>query len=180
LVARDICFDVLGSNRIDLSALTMDALFPNSHILLIETTPQPCFIELTAAVYTIGRSANNDIVLPELAISRRHAMLVRIPSSAPHQYSYQLVNGDNSGKPSLNGIKVNHQDYTEKILNHMDEILFGGAVHAYYYMRQDISTFKQEHGFSQHTSSQKETQWVNAKQTICTQPFTMNPVLHSD
>jgi hypothetical protein len=47
-------------------------------------------------------------------------------------------------------------------------------------MRQDISTFKQEHGFSQHTSSQKETQWVNAKQTICTQPFTMNPILHSD
>lgn len=158
----------------------MDSLFPNSHILLLETTPQPCFIELTDAVYTLGRSANNDIVLPELAISRRHAMLIRIPSSEPSQYSYQLVNGDNAGKPSLNGVKVNQKNCTAKILSHMDKILFGGAIHAYYYMRQDMSTFKQEHGSSRHISSEKENQWINAKQTVCTQPFTVDLMSLSD
>ncbi|MGF1603739.1 MAG: FHA domain-containing protein [Thermosynechococcaceae cyanobacterium] len=144
----------------------MDSLFPNSHILLLKTSPETYFVELTSAVYTLGRSTSNDIVLPELAISRRHAMLIRIPLPGRNQYSYQLVNGDNLGKPSLNGVKVNQKDFTEKVLNHMDEILFGGAIHAYYYMRQDMDYFKKKHGFSISKSSQKDAIQVDAKQTI--------------
>lgn len=140
--------------------------FPSSHVLIVETEGEPQFIELTSAAYTLGRAPSNNIVLQEQAISRQHAMLLRVESPESERFFYKVIDGDNLGKPSLNGIKVNRKNCKETVLSHMDEIEFGGIVKAYYYMPQDLSGFNQELGFSPYTLHDIKTDGTDAKQTV--------------
>ena len=63
---------------------------------------------------TIGRTADNDIVLDNLGVSRKHAQIEFGPDSA--------VIIDNE---SLNGTFVNSRKVTEEILNEDDQITIG-------------------------------------------------------
>ena len=137
-----------------------------SHVLIIETDTESHCIELTAAVYSLGRDPSNAIVLPNLAISRRHAMLLRVPLPEQHRYCYRLLDGDITGKLSKNGIKVNDKPCHETILNPMDTLEFGGAIQASYYRPQDLSAFKEELRIAQPNFHSLKAKPVDAKQTM--------------
>jgi pSer/pThr/pTyr-binding forkhead associated (FHA) protein len=82
---------------------------PNSHILLIADAKGNRKIPLDALKYTIGRDVSNNIQLHSRFVSSQHALILRVPASEPGQYLYRIVDGDLSGKPSLNGIIINNQ-----------------------------------------------------------------------
>jgi pSer/pThr/pTyr-binding forkhead associated (FHA) protein len=82
---------------------------PNSHILVIADAKGSRKIPLDGLKYTIGRDVSNDIQLHSRFVSRQHALILRLPASEPGRYRYRIVDGDLSGKPSINGIIINNQ-----------------------------------------------------------------------
>ncbi len=101
------------------------------HVLLI-TFGQRRAIALEAAAYSIGRDANNAIVLDLENISRQHALLLRVPVPEINSYRYRLVDGNAAGKPSTNGTFVNGQRCDCHDLVNGDIITFGRKLTATY------------------------------------------------
>lgn len=77
------------------------------HILLVNDARGSRKLSLDGLKYTIGRDVNNNIQLHSRFVSRQHAVLLRVPGSAPGKYLYRIVDGDLSGKPSVNGVIIN-------------------------------------------------------------------------
>jgi pSer/pThr/pTyr-binding forkhead associated (FHA) protein len=65
--------------------------------------------------------------------SRYHAVLERIDQNE-NSYTYQIRDGDITGKPSTNGIFVNGHKQQSLILKTDDSIVFGPKVRATYQM----------------------------------------------
>jgi len=81
-----------------------------SHQLLISDAKGNRKVLLDGLKYTIGRDVTNNIQLHSRFVSRQHAVLLRVPASAPGRYLYRIIDGDLSGKPSVNGVIVNYQN----------------------------------------------------------------------
>lgn len=88
---------------------------------------------LEAAMYSIGRDQTNSIVLNDEAVSRQHAIFMRVPTEKG--FSYRLMDGNKMGEPSTNGVQVNGQRCVAHDLKDGDELLFAGSVKAVYYHR---------------------------------------------
>ncbi|MFS8884964.1 FHA domain-containing protein [Synechococcus sp. H70.2] len=56
----------------------------------------------------MGRDPSNAIVIHSAAVSRQHALLLRLLHK-DGQYTYRLLDGNLEGKRSTNGISVNGQ-----------------------------------------------------------------------
>ncbi len=69
---------------------------------------------------TIGRHPESDIFLDDITVSRRHAVIERIPAG------YNL-----SDAGSLNGTYVNHERVERAPLSHLDELQIGRFVLTY-------------------------------------------------
>ncbi|MEM9138147.1 MAG: FHA domain-containing protein, partial [Cyanobacteria bacterium P01_F01_bin.42] len=82
-----------------------------------------------------GRSSKNAIVLPSSAISREHSLLLRMPSREPGKYMFRLIDGNASGKPSLNGFTVNGEKCSVRDLKNGDQIIFGGTIEVTYQVK---------------------------------------------
>lgn len=80
----------------------------SGHILLIADAKGSRKLELDGLKYTIGRDVNNNIQLHSRFVSRQHALILRVPASEPGRYRYRIVDGDLSGKPSINGVTINN------------------------------------------------------------------------
>jgi pSer/pThr/pTyr-binding forkhead associated (FHA) protein len=78
-----------------------------SHTLLITDARGSRKLALDGLKYTIGRDANNNIQLYSRFVSRQHAVLLRVPGEGG-RYLYRIIDGDLAGKPSVNGIIINH------------------------------------------------------------------------
>ena len=74
------------------------------------------FVKIGAPKISIGRSEKNDVVLPDIRVSRRHAEITEIDGG--------LVIHDLGG---VNPLKVNGMATSEAALRHMDEIRIGRA-----------------------------------------------------
>jgi PAS domain S-box-containing protein len=98
-------------------------------LLVIEDNEGKRAVGLEAAIYTIGRSATNCIVLHSQLVSRQHASLVRVTENPP---LFRLVDGNLQGIRSTNGLIVNGQHCFERELSHKDEIIFADNVKAWY------------------------------------------------
>lgn len=109
------------------------ALSQRCHLLVIQTDEAELTYALQAATYAIGRDPTNSIVLDFDAVSRHHAVLMRVPQ-ADH-FRYRLMDGNLVGEPSTNGTWVNDRRETSADLEDGDQISFGGAVTAHYYWR---------------------------------------------
>ena len=105
------------------------------HFLTIQESRGPRTIHLTSLTYSLGRSSKSTIVLASSSISREHALLLRMPSRAPGKYLFRLIDGNASGKPSLNGFMVNGKLCSVHDLCNGDEILFGGVITVFYTIR---------------------------------------------
>ncbi len=105
------------------------------HVLVVDDRNGRRAIALDAVTFSLGRDPSNSIVLDSTAISRQHAILLRVPN-ADGTIIYRILDGNSEGKPSLNGIMVNGRKCLAKDLADGDEILFGGKVKAQYCVRQ--------------------------------------------
>jgi pSer/pThr/pTyr-binding forkhead associated (FHA) protein len=101
------------------------------HILTLKDASGTRSVALDAATVSIGRDPNNTIVLTSKAVSRQHAILLRLPLPGGG-YRYRLLDGNSAGKPSTNGIIVNGKRCSTHDLNPGDALLFGGQVKASY------------------------------------------------
>lgn len=82
------------------------------HLLIVHDDDGSRAIALEAATYSIGRDPSNAIVLKSKTVSRRHAILLRLPNPATKGYRYRLIDGDAQGNRSANGTRVNGQLWT--------------------------------------------------------------------
>lgn len=112
-----------------------DILQYAKHFLVSETKEQHVVL-LCTAFYSIGRKPDNDICLLSDTVSRHHAQLVRVQSNAKEQY--QLIDGNSDGERSRNGVRVNGQPVTCKLLKNQDRLSFGGVMNFTYLNGADI------------------------------------------
>ncbi|MBF2067646.1 MAG: FHA domain-containing protein [Calothrix sp. C42_A2020_038] len=118
--------------------LSMAAETNESHLLIIEDDQGRKEVMLERPVYSIGRDRECDICLNSQFVSRRHAILVRLPRDDNSQsYYYRIVDGDSKGKPSANGLVINGRKLPAHDLRNEDEIVFGPQVRAIYYLLKD-------------------------------------------
>ncbi|MCG9889876.1 MAG: FHA domain-containing protein [Thermosynechococcaceae cyanobacterium MS004] len=103
-----------------------------SHVLVIHDQPEPRRVLLKSATYSIGRDKRNSIVIPNRAISRQQALLLRLPNPKQGGYRYRILDGNATGKPSLNGLSVNNKECTFHDLNPGDLILLGNLIRVNY------------------------------------------------
>ena len=102
------------------------------HFLTIKDSNGSRTVHLTSLTYSLGRSSKSTIVLPSSSISREHALLLRMPCPDPGKYLFRLLDGNASGKPSLNGFTVNGEKKSVHDLQNGDLIMFGGAIEVNY------------------------------------------------
>ncbi|WP_299485408.1 FHA domain-containing protein [Acaryochloris sp. IP29b_bin.137] len=102
------------------------------HVLMIEEEEGMRCVLLESPTYSLGRDKKNSIVLPaSKAVSRFHAMLLRIPGSNSSGHSYRIVDGDATGKLSTNGVMINGERTTSHTLVEGDAIMLGNVKASY-------------------------------------------------
>lgn len=107
------------------------------HILVIDAPDLRRTIPLEKSIYSIGRHANNSVVIFSQKLSRKHATIVRqkeAENSGVVSYSFRIVDGDLDGNRSKNGIVVNGRKCLEHELKHGDLINFSEDIKASYYI----------------------------------------------
>ncbi|MFT0789014.1 FHA domain-containing protein [Synechococcus sp. OH20] len=111
--------------------------FPSQvwHVLVIDDEQGRRAVALSAATYSIGRDPGNAIVIHSTAVSRQHALLLRLPQK-DGQYTYRLLDGNIEGKRSTNGISVNGQQCLSWDLKDGDQIQLGDQVRMQYCIRR--------------------------------------------
>lgn len=105
------------------------------HFLVIHEPTGDRPVYLIAPTYALGRDASCSIPLNSRSVSRQHALLLRMPNPETGKYQFRLLDGNASGKPSLNGIAVNGQRCSVHDLVDGDRIVFGGDVEVTYQIR---------------------------------------------
>ncbi len=105
------------------------------HVLVIDDEQGRRAVALSAATYSIGRDPSNAIVIHSAAVSRQHALLLRLPQKNGG-YAYRLLDGNIEGKRSTNGISVNGQKCLSWDLKDGDQILLGDQVRLQYCIRR--------------------------------------------
>lgn len=101
------------------------------HVLVINDGKRRA-IALDSAAYSIGRDESNAIVLDSPTISRKHAILLRLPTPGQNTYRYRLIDGDSSGNRSANGVFVNDKRCNSQELADGDRIGLGRKIRASY------------------------------------------------
>lgn len=102
------------------------------HVLMIEEEEGIRCVLLESPTYSLGRDKKNSIVLPaSKAVSRFHAMLLRIPGTNSSGYCYRIVDGDATGKLSTNGVVVNGERTTSHTLIEGDAVMLGNVKASY-------------------------------------------------
>ncbi|HBL13199.1 MAG TPA: phosphopeptide-binding protein [Cyanobacteria bacterium UBA11162] len=105
----------------------------HTYLLIIEDDKGRREFPLKESVYSIGRDPEADIRLASQFVSRRHATLVRLQREDGGYY-YRIVDGNAKGKPSSNGLLINGKKLQAHDLEDEDEVVFGPAVSAKYYV----------------------------------------------
>ncbi|QUY43867.1 FHA domain-containing protein [Acaryochloris marina] len=114
------------------------------HVLMIEEEEGVRCVLLESPTYSLGRDKKNSIVLPaSKAVSRFHAMLLRIPGANSSGYSYRIVDGDATGKLSTNGVVVNGERTTSHTLVEGDAVMLGNVKASYRLMTLSPSGLNQ-------------------------------------
>jgi tetratricopeptide (TPR) repeat protein len=91
------------------------------YLVILEGEEEGREIDLTGAAYTLGRGPDNDLVLPDIACSRRHAQIVR-------EGEAWFVEDMGSG----NGTVLNGQKIKRERLQDGDEVEVGNTVLAFH------------------------------------------------
>lgn len=114
----------------------MAAQKQQEHLLVIEDELGRRSVPLIEDFYSIGRDQSCDICLSSQFVSRRHAILNRRVRKDGSSY-YQIVDGDENGNKSVNGLLINDRKIPNHNLKHGDEVVFGPQVFAIYQTQQE-------------------------------------------
>ena len=145
----------------------MENQFCFSHILKIYQPQSQTQIILDGALYSIGRHPENSIVIPSQFISRIHALLVRIDHPGKEKIAFRIIDGNQQGRRSINGIAINGKFYRSHILQNGDHIRLGSAVEATYEIVPIVSPkFMKYLNFTQVKPLDKNIQSNEFKQTF--------------
>ncbi|WP_013323732.1 EAL domain-containing protein [Gloeothece verrucosa] len=110
------------------------------HRLIINSSNFRKIIDLQESFYTIGRHSTNSIILPSPKISKKHAIIVKISGEKP-QKVFQIIDGDEQGNRSKNGIFVNGKKVLKHQLKHGDIINFDKDIKVTYYIIHVTSNY---------------------------------------
>lgn len=113
------------------AATPRPALTCQQPVLVIEDSSGEREILLEDEQYTIGRDPKNTICLHSQFASRNHATLIR-ENREDGSYTYRILDGSPTGKPSTNGLLVNGNKQNRWDLKNDDVIVFGPNVRAIY------------------------------------------------
>ena len=105
------------------------------HVLIVVDGKGQKEVILSNPNYTLGRGLNSDIHLQSQFVSRHHATLFKRIDREGEEY-YRIVDGDSSGKVSVNGLLVNERKVLFHDLKDGDKVVFGPQVSAVYQHRQ--------------------------------------------
>ena len=105
------------------------------HVLIVMDGKGQKEILLTKVTYSLGRGQSCDIHLQSQFVSRHHATLFKRADKDGEQY-YRIIDGDSSGKVSVNGLLVNNRKVLFHDLKDGDKVIFGPQVSAVYQHRQ--------------------------------------------
>lgn len=110
------------------------------HLLFVKDLQGQRTIPLQEATYSLGRDSRNAITIHSRAVSRQHAILLRVTVPDTEQYGFQIIDGSFKGKRSTNGLFINGAKCFSHNLKHGDLIEFGGnQVYAKYYAFSNLS-----------------------------------------
>jgi len=101
-------------------------------LLIIEDQKGQREVSLEAATYSLGRDLTNSIVLHSRFVSRRQAIILRVPAPQTGIYAFRIIDGDLQGKRSSNGMVINGKSCFSHDLKHGDLIEFGHDVKVKY------------------------------------------------
>lgn len=104
-------------------------------VLIITDGKGPKEYVLTRPTYSLGRGQQCDIHLHSQFVSRHHATLIKRSDRDGSAY-YRIIDGDSSGKVSVNGLLVNDRKVLFHDLEDGDKVVFGPQVSAVYQHRQ--------------------------------------------
>lgn len=119
-------------NHLLISKKHQTAINNYHHILILESLFESQIIELKLSHYTLGRSQKNSLYIEDLEVSRHHATIVQ-ESLNSSQIQYRIYDGKINGKKSTNGLIVNGQYCSERLLKPKDSILLGKNVRLSYH-----------------------------------------------
>jgi PAS domain S-box-containing protein len=102
------------------------------HLLIIEDDEGKRTLYLNEATSSIGRDLSNSIVLHSHAVSRQHAILLRVTQPGETGHLFRIIDGNLQGQPSTNGLFVNGKRCHSHDLCSGDVIIFGGQVQVRY------------------------------------------------
>jgi diguanylate cyclase (GGDEF)-like protein len=109
------------------------------HLLIIEDEESQRILPLESTSHSIGRDLSNSIVLKSKAVSRQHALMLRVTSADPNNYGFLIIDGNLQGKRSTNGIKINGGKCLSHRLKHGDQLQFGNQVKGRYFILQSLT-----------------------------------------
>ena len=109
------------------------------HLLDIKGPHGQQTIPLEAATYSLGRDPSNSIVLNSMAVSRQHAILLRVTVPERNEHLFRIIDGSLKGKRSTNGLFVNGDKCSSRMLRHGDIIEFGEHIKATYFTLSNLS-----------------------------------------
>lgn len=115
------------------------------HLLVLKDLSGPRQIPLESSSYFIGRDPKSSIVIHSKAVSRQHAIILRVTGSHPEQYSYVLIDGNLQGKRSTNGVHVNKEKCISTRLQPGDLIQFGSEVTGKYLTLSNLTDQEFKH-----------------------------------
>jgi pSer/pThr/pTyr-binding forkhead associated (FHA) protein len=142
------------------------------HVLKIDDESGSRTLTLDAATYSLGRDQTNAIHLVSKHVSRKQALLLRMPNGN-QGYSYRLMDGDSAGKPSKNGLLVNGFPCKSRDLKSGDSIIFAGKVKVVYQILPITQTnFLKYLRFDEVDFHSIKSQAVN---TVATLPMELDP-----
>jgi len=105
------------------------------HVLIVtDGKGQKEFI-LQDTTYSVGRGRQCDIRLNSQFVSRHHATLIKRSRGDGNDY-YRIIDGNSSGKVSVNGLLINGRKVLIHDLKNGDKVIFGPQVSAIYEHRQ--------------------------------------------
>jgi pSer/pThr/pTyr-binding forkhead associated (FHA) protein len=104
------------------------------HVLIIKDDKGTREYVLEWATYSIGRSQECSIRLHSQFVSRHHATLLKTFREDGSDY-YRIVDGDDRGKLSVNGLLVEGNKVSSYNLKDGDKVVFGPNVFAIYQHR---------------------------------------------
>jgi pSer/pThr/pTyr-binding forkhead associated (FHA) protein len=133
------------------------------HLLVIHDDNGSRAIALEAATYSLGRDPSNAIVLNSKTVSRRHAILLRLPNPETKGYRYRLIDGDSKGNRSANGTRVNNKEWVSGELKNGDTISFGDVEARYSVVVMTDEEFRKHTQSIDFRSIKSET--VNTEET---------------